>query len=262
MCVLREREREKRPWNVIVFFIPAFYFSIWNFWFFFFEKFWPEAKLEPFSFLFWISSIHPSFIRGPLRLGYLIFFFFFLPGTKTKTVSPESENARVCVCACAFALSYYIQQCERRRERESGAHRRPSGLYFFSEMIETERIRDGRKEIPFVFDLFLSLSLSLTFRQETDIFLCFVPSFGWMISEAHSLAPGGDSRGLDHSSICELVSTWAKERKKLTQKKTKNPKKKMWKITTFCVDSPPPSDRYRGEFRVVSCLFFVFFFTL
>lgn len=125
--------------------------------FFFSRNFWPEAKLEPFSFLFWISSIHPSFIRGPLRLGYLI-FFFFLPGTKTKTVSPESENARVCVCACAFALSYYIQQCERRRERESGAHRRPSGLYFFSEMIETERNRDGRKEIPFVFDLFLSLS--------------------------------------------------------------------------------------------------------
>lgn len=35
----------------------------------------------------------------------------------------------------------------------------------------------------------------------------------------------------------------------------------MWKITTFCVDSPPPSDRYRGEFRVVSCLFlFLLFF--
>lgn len=110
---------------------------------------------------------------------------------------------RVCVLVRSPCLIIYNNVREGERERESGAHRRPSGLYFFSEMIETERNRDGRKEIPFVFDLFLSL----TFRQETDIFLCFVPSFGWMISEAHSLAPGGDSRGLDHSSICELVST-------------------------------------------------------
>jgi hypothetical protein len=73
----------------------------------------------------------------------------------------------------------------------------------------------------------ISFSLSLTFRQETDIFLCFVPSFGWMISEAHSLAPGGDSRGLDHSSICELVSTWAKERKKkVDTEENKKPEEK------------------------------------
>jgi hypothetical protein len=48
-----------------------------------------------------------------------------------------------------------------------------------------------------------------------------------MISEAHSLAPGGDSRGLDHSSICELVSTWAKERKKkVDTEENKKPEEK------------------------------------
>lgn len=86
-----------------------------------------------------------------------------------------------------------------------------------------------------------------------------------MISEAHSLAPGGDSRGLDHSSICELVSTWAKERKKdksLTQKKTKNPKKKNVKNNDLlCRFSPsirPLRRRIQSSF--LSLFVFSFFF--
>ena len=201
LCVYVIREREKRPWNVIVFFIPAFYFSIWNFWFvfsifFFFGEFWPEAKLEPFRF--WISSIHPSIFFFSL-FSLLFYWAKTHPKKKKKNTSrsPESENARVCLCALLsyYYYYYYIQQCERQRlEKESGVHLRGSLLFFFF-WNDQDRIENRHGKKKYHLHL-ISFSLSPLDRKLTfSCVLCQVfTSFSveWYQTEC---GPGGDFRG-------------------------------------------------------------------
>lgn len=152
----------ERPWNVIVFFIPAFYFSIWNFWFVFFffgEK--GEFSLKQSSSLFsFFFGSHPSIIR--------CVWDFSSTGHKNKTSlipSPESENARV--------LSYYIQQCESAAAL---------GLFCLCVCVWNDRDNVQQRNTIWVWSLFLfsPLDRKLTFS------LFSVPSFGfffrWMIA--------------------------------------------------------------------------------